>query len=210
MMMQFFCRSLTFVLMLVGTAVCVRAAGPKLSSQELTDAGWTAIFDGETLSGWQSTGKAEWRVADGTIVTKGDAPGWLMTTREWADFELHVEFRAPAATNSGVFLRTVLDPRDPTKDCYELNIAPADNPFPTGSLVGRKKLALAAEEFPAADRWHAFDVTANGGRWTVALDGRRLLAYADPAPLVSGHIGLQSKQGPVSFRNLRVRAIGGQ
>ena len=113
-------------------------------------------------------------------------------------------------TNSGVFLRTALDPKDPTKDCYELNIAPADNPFPTGSLVGRRKLALAAEDFPAADRWHAFDVTATGGRWTVALDGRRLLEYVDPAPLVSGHIGLQSKQGPVSFRNLRMRTIVGQ
>ena len=62
-----------------------------------------------------------------------------MTTVDFADYELHVEFKAPATTNSGIFLRTPLEPKDPAKDCYELNIAPQDNPFPTGSLVGRIK-----------------------------------------------------------------------
>ena len=42
---------------------------------------------------------------DGTVATNGDKPGWLMTTTEWGDFELHVEFKAPAATNSGIFFR---------------------------------------------------------------------------------------------------------
>jgi hypothetical protein len=198
-MMQFFCRSLTLILAISSTIACVDAAEPEHLSQHRRGEEWTRLFDGESLAHWQPTGDALWRVEDGTIVTKGDRPGWLMTNDEYADFSLHMEFLAPASTNSGVFLRTVLDPKDPTKDCYELNIAPADNPFPTGSLVGRKKPALAAEGFPAADRWHTLDVTAIGGRWTVALDSRRLLEYV-----------LQSKQGPVSFRNLRVRTIVGQ
>ena len=82
---------------------------------------------------------------DGEIRTSGEKPGFLMTTTEWAEYLLHVEFKAAARTNSGVFLQTPLAPTDPARDCYELNIAPADNPFPTGSFVGRQKVTRKAE-----------------------------------------------------------------
>src|SRR5438270_4129915 len=126
-------------------ALCKLAVGtePKLLPQKLLAEGWVSLFDGETMFGWQPTGDAKWEVADGEIRTSGEKSGWLMTTTAWANYALHVEFKAAARTNSGVFLRTPLKPTDPAKDCYELNIAPADNPFPTGSFVGRKKAPIA-------------------------------------------------------------------
>ena len=43
--------------------------------------------------------------------------------------------------------------------CYELNIAPPDNPFPTGSFVGRQK----AKEVPErAGEWQSFEATLDG------------------------------------------------
>ena len=62
---------------------------------------------------------------------------------------------------------------------------------------------LATGEFPAADTWHAFDVTALGGRWTVRVDDKLVLEYNDPAPIRPRPLGLQSNQGEVAFRNLR-------
>src|SRR5688500_13951026 len=111
--------------------LCSVAAGaePKLLSKKLLDKGWIQLFDGETLFGWRTTGEAEWEVADGVVRTSGDKPGFLMTTTEWGDYVLHLQFRSPASTNSGIFLRTALEPKDPASDCYELNIAPKDNPF---------------------------------------------------------------------------------
>ena len=198
-----------FVVVLASVVALVgaQAAEPPLLPQTLADAGWALLFDGETLGGWQPTGDAKWQVTDRTMRTAGQQPGFLMTAGEFADFELHVEFKAPAATNSGVFLRTALEPTDPTKDCYELNIAPPENPFPTGGLVGRKKVVLAAEGFPAADQWHAFDVTADGGKLAVRLDGTPILEYDDPEPIRRGHIGLQSNSGEVAFRNIRIRVL---
>ncbi len=87
-----------------------RAAEPALLPQELLDAGWISLFDGETLYGWQPVGEAKWEVVDGEVRTGGEQPGFLMTTTEWADFELHAEFKAAAKTNSGVFLRTSAAP----------------------------------------------------------------------------------------------------
>src|SRR6476660_8010485 len=82
------------------------AAEPQLLPQKLLDEGWLSLFDGETLFGWQPTGDAKWEVVDGEIRTKGDKPGFLMTTLDWTNYELHVEFKADPKTNSGLFLRT--------------------------------------------------------------------------------------------------------
>jgi Domain of Unknown Function (DUF1080) len=178
-----------------------------LSATEEQAPAWADLFDGATLHGWQRTGDADWKVVDGTIQTTGDQTGFLMSTREYTSFELEIEFRAGPTTNSGVFLRSAMPPTDPTKDCYEVNIAPLDNPFPTGSIVGRMKVALSAQEFPTAGQWHKFGIQVDSNHWTVKLDGKTVLEYHDPTPVRSGHIGLQSNQGEVAFRNIRVREL---
>jgi hypothetical protein len=130
-----------------------------------------------------------------------------MTTTRWANYELHVEFKAPARTNSGVFLRTPLKPTNPAKDCFELNIAPSNNPFPTGSFVGRKKESMSPEDVPADGKWHAFDVRVEKAALWVRLDGKPVLEYMDEKPAGFGHIGLQSREGAVSFRNVRLKPL---
>src|SRR5262245_26139187 len=97
---------------------------PQLLPEKALHEGWISVFDCETLFGWQPTGDAKWEVVDVEVRTDGSKPGFLMTTTEWANYVLTVEFKAPASTNSGVFLRTSLKPKSPAEDCYELNIAP--------------------------------------------------------------------------------------
>ncbi len=167
--------------------------------------GWLLLFDGETLFGWQAAGQADFRVVDGVIrVTTGDKC-LLRTTTQFADYLLKAEFRAAEGTNSGIFLRTPPQPRNPAQDCYELNIAPPDNPFPTGSFVGRQRVDHAAV---SADQWHAYEIRAEGGRFQVRLDGREVLDYTDPAPLGFGYIGLQHNEGSVEFRNVKLKPLG--
>jgi hypothetical protein len=132
-----------------------------------------------------------------------------MSTTRWGDYVFHAEFKTLSnGTNSGFFLRTPLEPKNPAGDCYELNIAPPDNPFPTASLVGRQKAALSKDNFPAADEWHSFEVTVDSDKITVVLDGERVFEYCDSSPVRIGHIGLQSREGPVAFRNIRLRPLG--
>ncbi len=204
--------------------LCPLAAAEEncLSAEQIRD-GWISLFDGKTLFGWQPTSDVDWQVADGEIRATEGKQGLLATTTQFADYELHVEFKATKNTNSGVFLRSPLQPKDPATDCYELNIAPRDNPYTTGSLVGRYKLPhgprharakatrnpLENHPIDAWDgEWHHYDITLEQGRILIRLDGSVQQGYDDSQPILRGHIGLQFNEGEIAFRNIRLKPLG--
>lgn len=169
--------------------------------------GWIRLFDGKTLYGWKPAHKADWSVgSQGELgVSKGE-PGLLRTTTQFDDFTLRLEFKATAETNSGIFLRTSPRPRNPAKDCYEINIAPRSNPYPTGSIVGRIVGDIPKDfDFEA---WHSLEIQCIGSILKVRVDNKPVCEYRDREPLGKGYIGLQLNQGPVSFRNIRLRPEG--
>lgn len=176
-------------------------------SDEVLDQGWVRLFDGQTMMGWQNNSSANWRIEEGVLVADQGEQGLLTTTSRWADYELQLEFQADGKVNSGVFLRTVDKPTDPTKDCFELNIAPVDNPFPTGSLVGRSKVepSTLGELDPQA--WHKFHVLVDGDHFQIWCDGKNIVDYKDPNQLLCGKIGLQFREGAVRFRDIRIRPL---
>jgi len=179
---------------------------PGLTADEVA-AGWLSLFDGKTLYGWKSESAVDWQVVDGEIRASGGLVGLLRTTSQFGDYQLRLEFRAEPETNSGVFLRTSPQPRDPASDCYELNIAPPDNPFPTGSFVGRLK-SNAEPARHAAHEWHQVEVLAEGAHFVVTIDGRQVLDFTDSKPLGRGYIGLQFNQGAIAFRKIALLPLG--
>lgn len=185
------------------TAVASAAEPNKLTPEEIAD-GWILLFDGETTFGWRQESKADWKIEGGVISVSSGEKGLLRTSMQWSDYVLKVDFRADAKTNSGIFLRTPPKPTDPQADCYELNIAPPDNPFPTASLVGRQK---ATGKHDSAD-WQTFEVTLTGGEVKVKLNGAEALSYTDPNPLGRGFIGLQLNEGKCEFRNIKLKPLG--
>ena len=170
--------------------------------------GWIRLFDGHTLFGWEITGEANFRVEDGSIVVDRGRQCLLCTSTEWQDYELTLEFHAGETTNSGVFLRTQLDPENVTTDCYEINIAPDDNPFPTASVVRRQK--VDAEKAPAQtfDTWRRMTMRVQGKQVQVTIDGELACQYTDPVVLAAARIGLQHNSGRVAFRDIRLRPLG--
>jgi len=187
----------------------VEVSAEQLLSARLPEAevaeGWIRLFDGSTLFGWQIAGEANWRVEEGQIVVDQGEPCLLCTSVPWQNFELMLEFKADTDTNSGVFLRTPLNPENPAEDCYEVNIAPAGNPFPTGGIVKRKK----AIEFNAdPNDWHTMKMVMDGKRLQVSVDGNNVCDYTDQVGVAEGRIGLQHNSGRVAFRNIRLRPLG--
>lgn len=162
---------------------------------------WATLFDGKTLTGWKATSEANWRVENGAIIVDEGEKGFLLHKDTYENYQLQIDFKAARGTNSGVFLSTMPKPNDLTRDCYELNIAPPDNAFPTGSLVARAKVEGAGE----TDDWRTYEVRVEGGSVTVKLDGKQVLDYPGKDPSKGDRIGLQLNSGRVAFRNIRVR-----
>lgn len=178
----------------------------RLTAEEL-ELGWIRLFDGQSLMGWRDAGNADWRVENGEIVATSGQTGLLVTQVRFGDYELELEYMAEEKTNSGIFLRTPDQPTDPETDCYELNIAPPDNPFPTGSLVGRSRIS---EQFdaPEPDQWHTLHALVDQSHVQAWVDGEQTIDYQDATGLTAGKIGLQFREGSVRFRNIRLRPIG--
>jgi 3-keto-disaccharide hydrolase len=187
------------------SAKITRAPKP-LTDAELAD-GWIALFDGETLFGWKAHSKADWQVKDGAILVSAGERGLLCTTVEFDNYVLKAEFRAAKNTNSGIFLRTAPVPgmNDITTRCYELNIAPPDNPFPTGGFVGRLKGKAVPER---EGQWQSYEVSLDGAKASVKLNGETVLEYTDPKPVGRGFIGLQLNSGQCEFRNIKLKPLG--
>ncbi|MGB7324990.1 MAG: DUF1080 domain-containing protein [Rubripirellula sp.] len=169
--------------------------------------GWIRLFDGQTLFGWEITGAANWRVEDGKIIVDDGEKCLLCTSMPWQDYELELEYSAGPKTNSGVFLRTPLAPEDPALDCYEVNIAPTDNPFPTAGIVDRQK-ADDGVQANVADSWRTMRMVLDGKSLKVSVDGKLVNDFTDPVGLSPGRIGLQHNSGRIEFRNIRLRPLG--
>lgn len=164
---------------------------------------WVNLFDGKTLSGWTNQGEANWAVKDGAI-TVSTGGGCLLTTKEkYENYEFEVEFKAALGTNSGIFLNTEAKVKDPGTDCYEINIAPPSNPFPTGSIVKHHKVEGQGEK----DEWRSYKLKVLKGTVTIILDGKTIVTYKAAKPRPAGYIGLQKNSGKVSFRKIRMKKL---
>jgi hypothetical protein len=188
--------------------------------------GFTPLFNGKTLEGWvvnKGGNMDRWGAEDGVIFTKGGGGGWLMTEKEYGDFELRLEYKVPEKGNSGVGLRSPLE-GDPAYVGMEIQILddpnykglrPAQH---TGSIYD----VVAAEGWDKAQKpqgeWNQYRIVAKGRKVTVELNGSKLVDadlddYKDRADkhpgllCEKGHLGLQSHDGRVEFRNLFVKPL---
>jgi hypothetical protein len=187
--------------------------------------GFTALFNGKDLTGWKPTGKAEvWAAEDGSIVCKGGGGGWLLTEKEFADFEFRCEYRWGAkGGNSGVALRTPAK-GDPAYVGMEIQLID-DEGWPgkladyqhTGSIYDVQPAKPAANK-PIGE-WSTVRIVCQGRKVVVEQNGKELVNanlddYKEKAEKNhpglkrdKGHVGFQSYNIRVEFRNVYVKEL---
>ena len=177
-----------------------------ITQQQILD-GWIGLFDGKSTFGWTAATPQYWKIdsATGELQTQGQGKMELLrTTAQFDDFVLVLEFKAGEQTNSGVFIRTNPKPKSAARDCYEINIAATGtHDYTTGAIVARTKTDVQL----STDQWHSMKIKAVGDRIQVWVDDQPTADFKDPKPLGLGYIGLQTKTGAVSFRNIRLKPL---
>ena len=90
-----------------------------LTAAEEAD-GWQLLFNGENLDGWRDYNGDSltngWRVVDGCIQASGeggDASGYIVTDKKYANFELVWDWKLTHGGNSGMLYHVIENPKFP-------------------------------------------------------------------------------------------------
>nr|WP_236621297.1 DUF1080 domain-containing protein [Rhodopirellula sallentina] len=178
-----------------------------------------AIFDGKSLNGW--TNPYEWgkvEVVDGEIHLTAERKFFLVTEKEYHDYEFEAELKLPEGkSNSGFMARGQVQPN--LVFGYQAEADPTERRW-SGGLYDESRrqwlnpLWKQSEAQAAFDRnrWNRFRIRCVGHHLQFFVNDVPTTDYFDPADL-SGRIGLQhhgEKGQTYRFRNLIVRDLGEQ
>jgi len=205
------------------------AAQEKASAKDnMPPPGFTALFNGKDLTGWQGLvevhkrakmSKEErikaqqfadqkflphWKVKDAIIVYDGKGNN-LQTAKDYGDFELYVDWKIAKGGDSGIYLRG-----HPQVQIW-------DNQEGSGGLYNNQKHSRKPLVF--ADRkpgqWNTFHIIMKGDKVTVILNGEKVV---DEAPLANywdkgkplpakGPIELQHHGDELWFKNIYIKEL---
>lgn len=233
-------RSVTSWGLIAGLAV---ASATSLQAQEaamntLTDAeraaGWKLLFDGTTTDGWRGymmdSMPEGWEVVDGALVRAGPTRD-IITTEQFRDFELSVDWKLEQGGNSGIFYRAIEGPEEIYHGAPEMQVLDDEAHADGASQLTASGSNYALHPAPAgvvkpAGEWNTARLVVEGNHVEHWLNGQKLLEYelhsddwkrrvaeskfaewSEYGMAEEGHIGLQEHGNRVAFRNIKIRVI---
>jgi len=232
--------------LLLACRVCVRGADQAREPNTLTkaekQAGWKLLFDGKTTEGWRGYRKQTlppgWKVVDGVLArVRGGAGGKgagggddIVTTEEFENFDLHLEWKTVAKGNSGVLYHVSEEPVTAWHYAPEVQIL--DNTAHPGRSP--KQLAGACYDLyaPAKDatrpvgQWNHMRILVQGAHVEHWLNGGKIVEYElwsedwnrrvarskfknrpKFGTIKKGPICLQDHSDRIEFRNIKIRPL---
>ena len=165
------------------------------------------LTNGNSMEKWQAEGNNQW-IAENGILRSPQSGANLMTRDKFTDFKLHVEFRIPKGSNSGVYLR----------GRYEVQVTDSKGMEPALDQMGAVYGFLVPNEMAAkeAGEWNTFDITLIGKMVTIIANGKTIISNQDIPGITGGAIDsnegepgpllIQGDHGPVEYRNIIITA----
>jgi hypothetical protein len=198
-----------------------------LACHQTASAQWFDVFNGKNLDGWEVIGEGFWNVmSDGTLVGQRaihkptEHQCWLYTTKDFGEYDLHLEYWLRYGGNSGISIRDTTRAqfahgskwdasRTPSHNGYEIQISNGDgDEYATGSVYLFAKAKTGVQrDFD----WNSLDIESRNDAIRVKVNGQLVAEYAgEPGRPKAGPIGLQLHDSTTlaMFRNIRIREIG--
>ncbi|MBI1389846.1 MAG: DUF1080 domain-containing protein [bacterium] len=177
--------------------------------------GWTPLFDGKTLDGWDKIGEEEWRVDDGAIVGKAltERYGYLATTKTFKNLEIALAYKAESKGNSGLFYHSTFKGVDVSGVQCEIDPTPGQH---TGGLyesAGRGWLIqpneLSEKLVKPLGQWNTIILKVNGKHIQTWVNGLKAVDYINETPkYFDGVAALQlhaGGDGGIRFKDIEYR-----
>lgn len=162
------------------------------------------LLHANDLGGWHASGASnQWRVTNGVLSSPRSGTN-LVTDRAFGDFKLHIEFRYPKESNSGVYLRG----RHEVQIQDDFGNEPNSHRF--GGIYGFISPSVMAAK--PAGQWQSYDITLVGRMVTVVANGRQVICNREIPGITGGALDsnegapgplfLQGDHGPIDYRNI--------
>jgi len=203
-------------------------------------AGWIVLFDGTSLEAFKTFGAkhaadaapAGWTLSDGAILRSGPG-GDLATDGDFANFELHYEWKVAPGGNSGVMFRSTEDRNYPWETAPEMQVLDdarhndGKSPFTSAGSnyalhAAPRGVAKPADEWNVAyiravddgvEYWlngvKTADYAIGSPEWKALVAKSKFASMPDYATRDSGKIVFQDHGDPVWYRNIFVRPVDG-
>jgi hypothetical protein len=161
------------------------------------------LFNGKDLKGWHAMGENQWVVENGILRSPRSGSN-IVTDDRFSDFKLHVEFRYPKGSNSGVYLR----------GRYEVQIMDSKGLEPLRDYLGAIYGFISPSEQIAKSpgEWQSYDITLVGRMVTVIGNGKEIICNREIPGITGGALDskegepgpiyFQGDHGPIEFRNI--------
>ncbi|MCF0053564.1 DUF1080 domain-containing protein [Dyadobacter chenwenxiniae] len=161
------------------------------------------LTGGNEIKGWHAMGENQW-IAENGILRSPKSGANLITDQKFNDFKLHVEFRIPKGSNSGVYLR----------GRYEVQVTDSKGMEPSLDQLGAIYGFLVPSEMMAKDpgEWQSFDITLVGRMLTLVTNGKTVITNQEIPGITGGALDsnegepgplyIQGDHGPVEYRNI--------
>ena len=163
------------------------------------------LTGGNEIKGWHAMGENQW-IAENGILRSPKSGANLITDQKFNDFKLHVEFRIPKGSNSGVYLR----------GRYEVQVTDSKGMEPSLDQLGAIYGFLVPSEMMAKDpgEWQSFDITLVGRMLTLVTNGKTVITNQEIPGITGGALDsnegepgplyIQGDHGPVEYRNILI------
>jgi hypothetical protein len=165
-----------------------------------------SLFNGRDLKGWHALGTNQWET-EGGVLRSPHSGANLVTDGKYSDFRLHIEFKCPKGSNSGVYLR----------GRYEVQIEDDEGDLHPAfdHLSGVYGFLSPSEKASKGSGvWQAYDITLVGRMVTVVLNGKTVICNQEIPGITGGALDskegepgpiyLQGDHGPIEYRNIRI------
>lgn len=161
------------------------------------------LFNGKDMTGWHTSGANQW-VVENEVLKSPKSGSNLLTDKTFTDFKLHIEFRFPKGSNSGVYLR----------GRYEVQIEDDEVGQAISEQLGAVYGFIAPSEYAGSGSgtWQAYDITLTGRMVTVVLNGKTIICNREIPGTTGGAINsnegepgplmIQGDHGPIEYRNI--------
>jgi hypothetical protein len=158
-----------------------------------------------------------WHLKDDAIYCEGKPNGFLRSKKSYRDFVMRAEWRFETEgwkpgreewPNAGFFIHaTEIVKGWPTSLEVQGYFGEAGSVFGVrgGKITGAKRGPFVKDR-PAFGSWDKYEITSQGGKVTVLLNGKLVNEGTDAYP-AEGAVCLQSEGWPVWYRNVEIREL---